>query len=59
VNISLEIPKGKYTIEWTDVQTGRRLKIETMQVYASKAVLISPAGANDKIVRIKSLTKIK
>jgi hypothetical protein len=55
VKISMEGLKGKYTVEWMDVQTGRRLKIETMQVYASKAVLISPAGANDKVVKIKRL----
>jgi hypothetical protein len=55
VKISLEVPKGKYTVEWTDVQTGRKLKTETMQIKASKAVLISPAGTDEKVVKIKKL----
>ncbi|MBD0349996.1 MAG: hypothetical protein ICV65_02450 [Flavisolibacter sp.] len=51
--INLEIPKGNYLVEWTDVLTGGKIKTEKIQFSTLKAALLSPAGTNDKVVKLR------
>lgn len=51
-SLHLSLPKGTYTATWTDVQTGNVLKTERFVVTGKVFVLKSPAGANDKVVKL-------
>ncbi|MBD0277558.1 MAG: hypothetical protein ICV81_06275, partial [Flavisolibacter sp.] len=51
--INLEIPKGNYLVEWTDVLTGGKIKTEKIQFSTPKSALLSPAGTNDKVVKLR------
>jgi len=53
VKINLQIPAGIYLVEWTDVLTGKKIKTEKVKFTSPKAFLISPAGVNDKVVKLR------
>lgn len=55
VRLTLQLPKGNYMAEWTDVVAGRILKSEKITVVASSISLLSPVGVNDKVLKIKKL----
>ena len=48
----LKLPKGNYSATWTDVQTGAVLKTERFTSTGGRFSLQSPAGANDKVVKL-------
>lgn len=50
--LQLNLPKGNYTATWTDVQTGAVLKTERVVSSGRTLTLASPAGANDKVVKL-------
>lgn len=51
--INLQIPAGNYLVEWTDVLSGK--KTEKVQFTKTQAFLISPAGINDKVVKLRKM----
>ncbi len=50
--INLQIPAGNYMVEWTDVLTGKKIKTEKVQFTNKQALIISPEGINDKVVKL-------
>lgn len=53
--INLKIPAGNYVVEWTDVLTGKKIKTGKVQFAKTQAFLISPAGINDKVVKLRKI----
>jgi hypothetical protein len=51
--LRLNLRKGKYTATWTDVQTGAVIREDRFRATGKRYELQSPAGANDKVVRVK------
>lgn len=55
VKIHLKIPAGNYSVEWTDVLTGEKIKSEKIKVTSGLYLLISPEGIGDKVVKLKHI----
>lgn len=53
--IKLQLPKGNYMAEWTDVVAGRVMKSEKITVTASVITIQSPVGINDKVLKLRKL----
>ncbi len=53
--INLLIPAGNYLVEWTDVLSGKKIKTEKVQFTKTNGFLISPAGINDKVVKLRKI----
>lgn len=51
--IQLILPSGNYMATWTDVQTGNVLLTEPVTITELVHTLRSPAGANDKVLKVE------
>ncbi|MBU1820175.1 MAG: hypothetical protein KKG00_01515 [Bacteroidetes bacterium] len=50
--LHLHLPAATYRLDWTDVRTGQIIKTEKVRL-SSNAKITTPAGAFDKVVRIR------
>ena len=55
VKINLQLPAGNYFVEWTDVLNGKKIKTEKVQFTNKQALIISPLGTNDKVVKLRKI----
>jgi hypothetical protein len=57
VELSLELPKGSYKVEWVDTKTGDVAKAETVEHGGGARALGSPAYEEDIAVRVRRVER--